>query len=344
MFNNEISCTKDTLYTYKTHSFSIRQIGDYIGVQFYLDNHIYNDMVCASDGLFMNELVFFGSPIENERYLIWRFIHNILQEVNDNRIYFRSEQEFKRFCDSNNIEYVQQCWFKRVYFKSSLDEAKAYCIRNSLAFQGLYFSEDRPYKGMTSFTLHDVTQKARENIFKPDFLALYNTLNDNNIDRLYHFTDRSNLHSILESGAILSNQALKVRGIIPTYASNEVSREMDSNAGLGEFVHLSFVRNHPMMYVAHQNGRIRQPVIIEIDPTIALMPNAIFTNMNALKNGHSRGGSNEWLKKIHFDIVKQKDYFSLSPIEKPYYQAEVMVRTKVGTEMFLNYDELTRLA
>lgn len=340
MYNNQFSSTTGNVYSFKTHSFSIKQVGCFVGAEFYLDGQIYGDMVLASDGIFMHELMFFGSPIENERYLIWRFIHNILQEPNESILFFSSENEFKRFCDGNQIEYLQQHWFKRVYFKCGLDEATKYCVRNSLTFQEVYFSEDKPYRGMTSFTLHDVQMKARDYQFKDDFLEIYNVLKTNSIDRLYHFTDKRNLKSILDCGAILSNNSLINRRVSANYSSSDSSRDMDMRAGLGEFVHLSFVRNHPMMYVAHQEGRIRQPVIIEIDPTIALMPFSIFTNMNALKAGVSRGGSSAFLKTIRFDVVKNKNYFSLMPNERPYYQAEVMVKNRVGTEMFLNYDDL----
>lgn len=343
MTPNDISSKTAESYSYKTHNFCIKQVGNFIGAEFYIDMQIFADMVLASDGIIMHEFMFYGSPIENERYLIWRFIHNILQEPNESIIYFSSDYAFKRFCHENQIEYVSQSWFNRVYFKCGLNEASKYCVRNSLIFQDVYFSEDKPYHGKASLSLHDIAIKARNYQFKDDFLEIYKTLKANSIDRLYHFTDISNLKSILDHGAILSNNYLTNNRVSAKYSSSETSREMDMRAGLGEFVHLSFVRNHPMMFVAHNAGRIRRPVIIEIDPTIALMPHAIFTNMNALKTSSSRGGSNAFLKTIRFDIIKRKNYFDLMQHERPYYQAEVLVKNRVGTEMFLNYDELHNL-
>lgn len=343
MINNDFTSITAKVYSYKTHSFNIKQVGDFVGAEFHIDGDIYLDMIMASNGTFMQEFMFFGSPIENERYLIWRFIHNILQEENDSILYFSSENEFKKFCTENHIEYLQQRWFKRVYFKCGIDEATKYCVRNSLTFQEIYFSEDKPYHGTTLFTLHDVQMKARSYHFKDDFLEIHQILKQHCIDRLYHFTDIRNLKSIFDNGAIFSNNLLLNKSINVYYASSDSSRDIDMRAGLGEFVHLSFARNHPMMYNAHNSGRIRRPVIIEIDPTIALMPHALFTDMNALKIGSSRGSSSNFLRAIRFDIVKQKNYFDLNPNEKAYYQAEVMVKDRVGTEMFLNYDELRSL-
>ena len=178
--------------------------------------------------------------------------------------------------------------------------------------------------------------KARSYNFKDDFLEIHQILKQHCIDRLYHFTDIRNLKSIFDNGAIFSNNLLLNKSINVYYASSDSSRDIDMRAGLGEFVHLSFARNHPMMYNPHNSGRIRRPVIIEIDPTIALMPHALFTDMNALKIGSSRGSSSNFLRAIRFDIVKQKNYFDLNPNEKAYYQAEVMVKTFIPLKYIVN--------
>ena len=84
------------------------------------------------------------------------------------------------------------------------------------------------------------------------------------ITSLWHFTDASNLESILKYG-ILSLDALVCKNIEPNYASSYGSRVKDKNEGFSKYVRLSFVKDHPMYHVAKKDGRLKNPVWIEID-------------------------------------------------------------------------------
>ena len=46
--------------------------------------------------------------------------------------------------------------------------------------------------------------------------------------------------------------------------SDEGSRKLDQNAGLGRFVRLSFCAKNPMLFVARKEERISNPVILRI--------------------------------------------------------------------------------
>jgi hypothetical protein len=69
------------------------------------------------------------------------------------------------------------------------------------------------------------------------------------VSRLYHFTDRSCLPSIANSG-LLSWVGLEKAGIVGKKGSSELSRALDRRKGLGDFVRLSFSPKHPMLFVA----------------------------------------------------------------------------------------------
>lgn len=49
---------------------------------------------------------------------------------------------------------------------------------------------------------------------------------------------------------------------------NQWSHDADGYRGVDRYVHLSFTNNHPMEYVAKQEGRIEQSVVLKVRPTI----------------------------------------------------------------------------
>jgi hypothetical protein len=341
MHDNDIVPKSSEKYTreFITHKYFLKKVGEYIGIFFHISDDIYCDMIRASDGLYSAEFLFYPNAFENERYLIYRFIRSILLESNPKLTYFKDEQEYKHFCENNNFKYDKQCWFKRVYIKDSYENAESYILRNSIAFQKNYFPDEspctNPYPNLQN------SSKLEATIFKSDFQESLQLLKTNDITKLYHFTDRININSILKNGGLLSYRNIRNKNItVSRFSSNEISREMDVKAGLDNFVRLSFTSSHPMMHIALQAGRIFNPVIIEIDPTIALMPGALFSNVNALKKDANIGPSHNDLSKIKFKVVKQRNHFELPESEKPFFQAEVLVEGKIGCEMFLNLETL----
>ena len=93
-----------------------------------------------------------------------------------------------------------------------------------------------------------------------------------------------------------------------------------------------------MMYVAKNDGRISNPVILEIDLSVAGYSTTKFSDRNATKNGAIIASGYEGAKNIHFSTVKQSTHFDLMPNEKEYYQAEVLVYEKVPLSCITNID------
>lgn len=99
--------------------------------------------------------------------------------------------------------------------------------------------------------------------------AFVRILKEHGINSLYHFTDRKNLESIIRHGGLYSWGDCIEQGIaIPCPGGDKQSRELDEKKGLEYYVRTSFTRNHPMMYQAKNEGRIDDPVILEIDTDV----------------------------------------------------------------------------
>ena len=176
--------------------------------------------------------------------------------------------------------------------------------------------------------------------FKAKKKLFTDVLLDNKVKYLYHFTDKGNIESIIKLGGLYSWEYLLNNKIfIPFPGGDQLSRMLDSRFKLADYVRTSFCSDHPMKFVATKEGRIHNPVVLKIDPCIVTFRDTLFSDMNATSTNHHRGKKLEDLKRIRFDICLSKNYFNLSDAEKPYYQAEVMVKRFIPTKYILNLND-----
>ncbi|GAP72610.1 hypothetical protein SAMD00024442_37_18 [Candidatus Symbiothrix dinenymphae] len=172
---------------------------------------------------------------------------------------------------------------------------------------------------------------------KPNWQEFQQVLQQNGITTLYHFTDRTNIKSIKEHGGLYSWHYCDNNGIeIPFAGGGTLSRQLDRQYNLQDYVRVSFTQNHPMMFVAKNEGRIQNPVILTISLDVCNFAHTRFADMNATKTGHSQGQNIEDLKRIHFRTVKLPNHFDLNDFEKPYFQAEILVKTWIPIEFITN--------
>jgi hypothetical protein len=164
-------------------------------------------------------------------------------------------------------------------------------------------------------------------------------MDEHRITKLYHFTDRDNLESIIKNGGLYSWMDCERKGIkIAKPGGGSVSRQLDSGRNLEDYVRVSFTTQHPMMYVAMREGRISNPVILEIDPEIIYWKDTLYSNMNATihRIKPNIGSTLDDFNQIHFQSVKSRKHFDLPDEEQPYYQAEVLVKNFIPLEFIKN--------
>ena len=177
--------------------------------------------------------------------------------------------------------------------------------------------------------------------YKPDRNAIVKVLQDNGIRCFYHFTARENLSSIRQLGGLFSWYSMEQRGkVIPCPGGGGLSRQLDQSRGLEDYVRLSFTKNHPMMYVARNEGRIANPVVLKVNIDVAALKGTKYSNKNATirREPVNIGDSISDLKQIHFQTVRQINHFNLEDDEKSFYQAEVLVRSFIPIDFIMNID------
>jgi hypothetical protein len=106
------------------------------------------------------------------------------------------------------------------------------------------------------------------------------------IDAVWHFTDRSNLTLIQQHQGLLSLAESRRRGVkVPMPGGNDWSHDADEMKGVHKYVHLAFLDDHPMLYLAKQESRITDPIWLKIDASILLEQGTMFTNDVSNKSG-----------------------------------------------------------
>lgn len=173
--------------------------------------------------------------------------------------------------------------------------------------------------------------------YKNNYDEFKKLIEQHHITTLYHFTDRENLESIIKNGGLYSWADCEQKGISISKPGGSLdSRNLDKRDNLQNFVRVSFVREHPMMYVAMNDGRISNPVVLEIDPEVIYWQDSLYADRNATKNGALVGSSIDDFFQLHFNSFKAKKHFDLDADEQKFYQAEVLVKNHIPLQFIKN--------
>ena len=160
-------------------------------------------------------------------------------------------------------------------------------------------------------------------------MNIQSTLRNNGIKSIWHFTDKSNLASIEKYGLLCLREILTEDVHVSCFGADDLSHSLDIDRGLDQFVHLSFVKDHPMYHVAKRDGRIPNPIWIEIDLSVLHVDNTIFSDEVANGRGASIFSADKLEKMIDFEtILYEKDFW----IRKEARKAEIMVANNISYE------------
>jgi len=176
---------------------------------------------------------------------------------------------------------------------------------------------------------------------RSDYIKFKEILNKYDIKCLYHFTDAANLESIVSNRGLYSwgeCQSKKIHVECP--GGSDKSHEIDKRQNLQFYTRISFCKYHPMMFMAMKDGRIKNPVILEIDTDVLLIEGNIFSNKNATRSDSNKGKSYDDFCQIHFETIKKASQFEVDENEQEYYQAELLVNHYIPIHYILNINKL----
>jgi len=105
---------------------------------------------------------------------------------------------------------------------------------------------------------------------------------------------------------------------------------------LEDFVRLSLVKDHPMKYIALRDQRIHNPITLKIKPEVCYFEETQFSTRNANSGNAEIGNTLNDLKNINLDITRVPSYLDLSNEQKPFFQAEILVKRWIPLDHIIN--------
>jgi len=170
-------------------------------------------------------------------------------------------------------------------------------------------------------------------IQKNDWIIFKSIIEKNGIKSLYHFTDSRNIESIKSANGLYSQNECENRNLKVVYASDPLSRQIDGSKNMDDYIRLSFVNKHPMLFSCMKQNRIIIPRILEINMDVLFWKVTILSDKNSTCNSSKIGGDLLSLLEIKFDIINTyTQYYRVPEEEKPYYQAEILVKKHIPIE------------
>ena len=95
-----------------------------------------------------------------------------------------------------------------------------------------------------------------------------------------------------------------------------MSHHLDSECGLDGYVRLCFRNNHPMLYVALQEGRILHPIWLKVDASVMLNPDVRFSIGVAYQDGVEIIDHEKAADQIDFDVLFTRTDWNDPEIQK----------------------------
>lgn len=124
------------------------------------------------------------------------------------------------------------------------------------------------------------------------------------VNGLWHFTDKSNLNLIELHGGLLSWRESQRRGVVvPSPGGNDWSHDADRLNGVSDYVHLAFLADHPMQFIATQDGRIKEPIWLKIDLSVLLEQGVRYSCDVSNKAGVPMLSPEEAKEQIDFEVL-----------------------------------------
>jgi hypothetical protein len=109
---------------------------------------------------------------------------------------------------------------------------------------------------------------------------------------------------------------------IPAPGGNDWSHDTDEMKGLDRYNHLCFRPNHPMEYVARQDGRITDSVYLQIHPDILRIEGVMFTPDVSNKSGVEVIPLADAMETIDFKVLYTRTDWSDPEVQQRLRQAE----------------------
>ena len=124
---------------------------------------------------------------------------------------------------------------------------------------------------------------------------------------IYHFTDRRNIDLIRKGGGLFPRARLST-AYVP--GGNPWSIDADNMFGMNRYIHLCFLKKHPMEYLAVKEGRI-DTVWLEVSTDVLDMPGILYCAGVSNKSGAEYLNAKQAIATLDFEHMYRYYDFSI---------------------------------
>lgn len=126
---------------------------------------------------------------------------------------------------------------------------------------------------------------------------------------------------------------------VPAPGGNQWSHDADGMRGMDCYVHLCFRNNHPMEFIAREDGRIIDSIFLQIHPEVLEWEGVRFTSDVANKADVPIQTMEEARRVIDFEVLNSWTNWSDPAINQRLQQAEkceILVPQRIPLELIRN--------
>jgi len=126
---------------------------------------------------------------------------------------------------------------------------------------------------------------------------------------------------------------------VPAPGGNEWSQDADELKGMDEYVHLCLRENHPMEFLARQDGRIEDSIFLQIDPSVMLWDGVLFSPGVCNKSDAAFHTIDQSISMLDFEVLYSWTDWSDQAVMARLQQAEkceVLVPKGIPLSMIRN--------
>lgn len=119
----------------------------------------------------------------------------------------------------------------------------------------------------------------------------------------YHFTDKRNIPLIRDTGLLSMRHQREAQRVAIAPGGNDWSLEADRRSGMDAYVHLCFFSEHPMEWIARQQGRIEESVFLKISPEILRTPGTLIVDTVSNRADAAPKPAEEMIRKLDLKVI-----------------------------------------
>ncbi len=155
----------------------------------------------------------------------------------------------------------------------------------------------------------------------------------------YHFTDTRNLPLIRANGLVSTRAQKAKQRVAIAPGGNDWSLDADRRSGMDAYIHLCFFSDHPMEWIARQQGRISESIFLKISPEVLRIPGTLIVDTVSNRADAVPHAAEDMIRKLDLKVIYTRTDWKDSAVQerlKAAKKCEILVRDHIPLNLIMN--------